>query len=60
MMLSKVADDLLLSGSTSAIKCFVRQLTTRFKVIIAIFDSTISFNGRQFHQDAVGFITMDM
>lgn len=44
LILSKVTDYLLFSGTIDYMNCFVEQISSRFKIIKSIIDDAIDFN----------------
>jgi len=60
LLVAKVTDDFLMSGTISAMNEFVDSIQSRFKISKAIIDSTIKFNGCVISQASNGDVSMSM
>jgi len=60
LLIAKVTDDLLMSGSVAAIEEFTRQLQGRFEISKVVIDTKVEFNGCTLSQTSHGDIRMSM
>lgn len=60
LLVAKVTDDLLFSGSIRQMKAFAAQLERRFNISKALIDKPVIFNGCSITQNATGSILMSM
>lgn len=60
LMLAKITDDLLLSGSGHANSIFIEKIKARFKISKAIVEEIMSFNGCMVNRSDDEAISMNM